>query len=297
MANGCTCATLTCCGRCEGITQETPQAIQNRPGLGAIAYRTGTYNTFYQTLLARIAQSRQPSLRQLRSREPDDFTIALLDAFSVMGDVLTFYTERIANEAYLNTATETRSVAWLANLVGYRMSPGVAAEASLAFNIDPAAGAYGAVINTPPNAMLAQAFTPAQPAPASAQSALDQLPSTAIPIGTQVQSIPGPGQMPQTFETVAQISARPEWNTIAPRLVYPQIVDGNATSLLLSGSVSNLKTGDWLLRVPAGAAPIPRLCSGHHRLLRRQNHRSRSRTRFFHHASNLFSRRFHRWSR
>ena len=103
MANGCTCATLTCCGCCEGITQETPQAIQNRPGLGAIAYRTRTYNTFYQTLLARIAQSRQPSLRQLRSREPDDFTIALLDAFSVMGDVLTFYTERIANEAYLDT--------------------------------------------------------------------------------------------------------------------------------------------------------------------------------------------------
>jgi len=256
MANGCICATLTCCGCCEGITQETPYAVQNRPGLGAIAYRTGTYNTFYQTLLARIAQSRQPSLRQLRSREPDDFTIALLDAFSVMGDVLTFYTERIANEAYLNTATETRSVAWLANLVGYRMSPGVAAEVSLAFNIDPAAGAYGAVINIPPNAMLAQAFTPAQPAPASPQSALDQLPSTIIPIGTQVQSIPGPGQMPQTFETVAQISARPEWNTIAPRLVYPQIVDGDATSLLLTGSVSTLKTGDRLLRVPAGAAPL-----------------------------------------
>jgi predicted phage baseplate assembly protein len=256
MATGCTCANLTCCGCCEGITQETPQTIYNRPGLSAIAYRTGTYTTFYQTLLARIAQSRQPSLRQLRSREPDDFTIALLDAFSVMSDVVTFYSERIANEAYLDTATETRSVAWLANLVGYRMSPGVAADAILAFTIDPSAGAYGAVINTPPNPMLAQAFTPAQPAPSGPQSALDALPSTVIPVGTQVQSIPGPGQMPQTFETVQQISARPEWNAIAPRLVQPQKIDGTASSILLTGSITTVKNGDWLLLVPPGKAPL-----------------------------------------
>ncbi len=260
MATGCTCANLTCCGCCEGITQETPQTIQNRPGLSAIAYRAGTYTQFYQTLLARIAQSRQPSLRQLRSREPDDFTIALLDAFSVMGDVLTFYSERIANESYLGTATETRSVAWLANLVGYRMSPGVAADAFLAFTIDPSAGAYGAVLSTPANAMLAQAFTPAQPASAGAQSMPEQIPSTVIPIGTQVQSIPGPGQTPQTFETVEQINARPEWNAIAPQLVQPQSISANflstANAILLSGSVTTLKNGDWLLLVPAGGTPL-----------------------------------------
>lgn len=256
MATGCTCATLTCCGCCEGITQETPQTSENRPGLSAIAWRAGTYTTFYQTLLARIAQSRQPSLRQLRSREPDDFTIALLDAFSVMADVLTFYSERIANEAYLGTATERRSVAWLANLVGYRMSPGVAADAYLAFTIDPAAGAFGAVINTPPNPMLAQAFTAPQPVPAGPQSMPEQIPSTIIPIGTQVQSIPGPGQMPQTFETVAQISARPEWNTIPPRLVQPQVIAESANSILLSGSITTLKNGDWVLRVPQGKSPL-----------------------------------------
>jgi len=261
MATGCTCANLTCCGCCEGITQETPQTIENRPGLSAIAYRVGTYTQFYQTLLARISQSRQPSLRQLRSREPDDFTIALLDAFSVMGDVLTFYSERIANEAYLGTATETRSVAWLANLVGYRMSPGVAADAYLAFTIDASAGAYGAVLNAPANAMLAQAFTPAQPASAAAQSMPEQIPSTIIPIGTQVQSIPGPGQTPQTFETVEQINARPEWNTIAPQLVQPQAITSSflstANAILLSGSVTTLKNGDWLLLVPPGGTPLP----------------------------------------
>ena len=34
-----------------------------------------------------------------------DFSIALLDAWSMAADVLTFYQERIANEAYLRTAS------------------------------------------------------------------------------------------------------------------------------------------------------------------------------------------------
>ena len=50
----------------------------------------------------------------LLTRSADDPTIALLDAWSVLGDVLTFYTERIANEGFLRTATELRSVIWLA---------------------------------------------------------------------------------------------------------------------------------------------------------------------------------------
>ena len=32
--------------------------------------------------------------------------------------------------------------------------------------------------------------------------------------GLRVQSIPGPGEQPQTFETVEEIEARPEWNAI-----------------------------------------------------------------------------------
>lgn len=256
MGSGCTCASLSCCGCCQGITQKTPQAIENRPSLNAIAYRAGTYSTFYQTLLARIAQSRQPGLRQLRTREPGDFTIALLDAVSVMGDVLTFYSERIANEAYLGTATERRSVAWLANLVGYRMSPGVAADACLAFTIDPSAGAFGAVINTPPNPMLAQAFSAPHAAPPGPRSMPAQLPSIVIPRGTQVKSVAGPGQMPQTYETVDQIDGRPEWNAIPPRLYQPQEVSASAPSILLSGSVTTLQKGDWLLRLPAGTVQL-----------------------------------------
>jgi hypothetical protein len=46
--------------------------------------------------------------------------------------------------------------------------------------------------------------------------------------GLRVQSIPGPGEQPQTFETVEEVEARPEWNAMRPsqtRAVRP----GSAT--------------------------------------------------------------------
>jgi len=50
--------------------------------------------------------------------------------------VLTFYQERIANEGYLGTATERRSILELARLVGYELRPGVAASVYLAYVLD-----------------------------------------------------------------------------------------------------------------------------------------------------------------
>ena len=42
--------------------------------------------------------------------------------------MLTFYQERIANEAYLRTATERVSLLELARLIDYELRPGVAAS-------------------------------------------------------------------------------------------------------------------------------------------------------------------------
>ncbi len=224
------------CGCCSGISQETPQTILNRPGLAAISYRTGTWQQFNDTLRARISLSGQPMLRNLRTRESDDFTIALFDAFAVMADVLTFYTERNANEAYLRTATEQFSVAQLAALVGYEPSPGVAASTELAFTIDPSSGAFGPALGGGGNAQLI---------PVGSQV-------VTIPVGTQVQSVPGsPGQLPQTFETIEQIDTRAAWNAIPPLLAQPQQIVGDqqtaVTTLILSGAITTLKPGDPLL--------------------------------------------------
>ena len=156
-------APLNSCGCCEGISVETPVAIYNRPGLPAIAYRVGTYAGFRESLLARLSDSRFSVLRQLRTRDNDDFTIALLDAWAVTSDVLTFYQERIANESYLRTATERLSILEQSRLLGYQLAPGLAAGTYLAFTMETTPGAPGL-------------------APKPVQLA----------IGTRVQSVPGP---------------------------------------------------------------------------------------------------------
>src|SRR3954471_6755646 len=129
------------CGCCEGVTAQTPAPIDNRPGLGAIAYRTGTHASFKASMLAAISASDNVALRALQSRDDDDLTIALTDAWATTLDVLTFYQERLANEAYLRTASERLSVAELARLIGYQPRPGLAASVRLAFTLETAPGA------------------------------------------------------------------------------------------------------------------------------------------------------------
>jgi hypothetical protein len=91
----------------------------------------------------RSRAARIPSSPGLATRADDDFSIALLDAVATVGDVLTFYQERIANESFLRTATERVSVLELARLIGYELKPGVAASTLLAFTVDDAVGSPG----------------------------------------------------------------------------------------------------------------------------------------------------------
>jgi Baseplate J-like protein len=204
------------CGCCAGLAPDTPGRVQNRPGLSAIAYRSGTWSEFKASLLASLSAQRHARLARLTTRSDDDFTIALLDAFASVADVLTFYQERNANEGYLRTATERRSILELARLIGYELGPGVAAETLLAFTVDDAPGAPGRV---------------------------------AIDVGVKVQSVPGQDEKPQTFETVEAIDARVEWNAMKPRQLQAQILPANATELYLAGVATNLRPGDGLLLV------------------------------------------------
>jgi hypothetical protein len=107
---------LNDCGCCTGTGAETPVVIDNRPGLAAISYRIGSHARFKQSMLAALSRAEFPALKNLRSRADDDFAIALLDAAATLADVLTFYQERVANESFLRTATERRSILELARL-------------------------------------------------------------------------------------------------------------------------------------------------------------------------------------
>lgn len=213
---------LNTCGCCEGISVETPVAIYNRPGLPAIAYRIGTYASFRESLLARLSDSRFSVLRQLRTRDNDDFTIALLDAWAVTSDVLTFYQERIAHESYLRTATERLSILEQSRLLGYQLAPGLAASTYLAFTMESTPGA-----------------------PELAPKPL------TVAIGTRVQSVPGPDEQPQSFETIEAVEARAEWNAILPQLTEPQTLAWDMTQLWLEGANLTLAVGDVLMVISA----------------------------------------------
>jgi hypothetical protein len=91
------------CGCCEGTTALTPEPINNRPSLDALSYRAGIHATFLETMKARLSTAEHPELRDLTTRDSADPAIALLDAWAIVADVLTFYQERIANEGYLRT--------------------------------------------------------------------------------------------------------------------------------------------------------------------------------------------------
>ena len=96
------------CHGCQGIQALTPRLIHNRSGLTSIDYRVGTHAAFFETMLAKIAQHSMRRgdtevlnelirpLESLTDREADDPAIALLDSWSTIADVLSFYNERIA---------------------------------------------------------------------------------------------------------------------------------------------------------------------------------------------------------
>ena len=203
------------CDCCTGVEVLTPIAIFNRPGLNAIEYRAGRHGSFLETMKARLSSSEFPNLAALTSREGSDASIALLDAWAIVADVLTFYQERITSEGFLRTAIERRSILELARLVGYRLRPGLSASVYLAYTLEPTQE------------------------------------TTLIDIGNKAQSLPGPNEKPQVFETAEKLIAHSGLNLMKPRLTQPQFFNlGQGAPddvVLLKGVSTNLRVNDALL--------------------------------------------------
>jgi hypothetical protein len=68
-------------------------------------------------------------------------------------------------------------------------------------------------------------------------------------VGTKVQSVPGEGEKPQTFETIEALDARVAWNALTPILTTAPVITAGVTSLDLKGTSTNLQPGDAILLV------------------------------------------------
>ncbi len=212
----------------------------NPPGRKELSYRAGTYITVLSRLMNYLTEHRDPQKQipelQLNTDPQENWGIGLLQACAIVIDVLTFYQERIANEGFLSTATERRSVLELARATGYELRPGVSASTYLAFTVGP-------IKNGTPLRSVIPAGTAVQSVPTQ---------------GQQVLSYPDPGkppalpQLPQVFETSEEFEARSEWNAILPAKsssVGGRTFRPGTTSLRLDGIKTGLKTGDVILLI------------------------------------------------
>lgn len=217
------------CG-CDGVQIVTPIAAHNIPGKSSINFRVATHSAFLDSMVAGLTshkfknasneterQKLLEAIRKLKTRDASDPSIAWLDCWATVADVLSFYQQYIANEGYLATATERRSVHELAKQVGYRLKPGLSANTYLAFSID------------------------------ENQLAKDTS-EIVISAGTAARTV---GEEPQTFETSKDIIAKPDWNELKPRLSQLPDLQSNTINsvreITIKGLGHNLDPGDYVL--------------------------------------------------
>ncbi len=208
-----------CCSTSSGrISQD------NRPALPRFNYRIGTYGSIREFLFNRIDMT--PDLRNWTHRAPDDPAVALLEGASILGDILTFYQETYANEAFLRTAQWRESIADLVRLLGYRLSPAVGGNAVFAFE-------------------------------------LKKDESVVIPAGFPLKATLEELPKPAEFETTEEITAFPWLNRFN---LFRPLEDGDITPLTTEFYISypeqllepiDLKVGDRLIMGEPPAIYVP----------------------------------------
>ena len=100
-------------------------------GRASISYSNKDYESLRQELLARVPQ--------LTDRWTDfnesDLGVVLLELFCGVGDMLAYYLDAQAAEAFLPTARQRQNVINLCKLIGYRLDTPVAATTTLRFSL------------------------------------------------------------------------------------------------------------------------------------------------------------------
>ena len=140
-----------------------------------------------------------------------DYQTMFIELWAYLADILTFYQERIANEAFISTATQLDSLLRMVTLINYRPSPGSGASGLVAFTV-----AKGA--------------------------------SAIVPAGSRVGSRAQSGRPATVFETSTALAASADNSAIPLSLVSPT-VDFQENTVVLQGLNNRVAVGDYLLAV------------------------------------------------
>lgn len=216
------------------IPKPTPVLVQNRPGLTDLTRRAGRHALFKEAMMRGLRSRHRPGLKGFATQSDEDWSVALIDAWASVCDVLSFYSERLSHEAYLRTATELFSVEALAELIGYRLTPPTAAETHLAFMAEEDEDAH----------LLTQ-----------------------LAPGIGVKSIPGEGEQPQSFETVEDLRVKAAWNAMPVLRHWPQAVGSSDRGMFVDAQRVQLRPGARVVMLDAQGDPVADPVNG--KLLRR----------------------------
>ena len=99
----------------------------NTNGFSHIDYTRKDYYSLREAMLE-LAKEKLPAWTD---HSANDLGVVLLELFAYVGDSLFYYLDRLANESYLATAVEPRSILNLLRLIGYEVGAPKAASADL----------------------------------------------------------------------------------------------------------------------------------------------------------------------
>ena len=215
---------------CEvGDCRESP-AEARRPDAQppAVDLLTKDFDGFV-SLLGDWVRIKNPSIADL---SPASFERVLLEALAWMGDMLSYYQDRVAGEAFIETATQRFSLRQHAVLLGSQLDDGRAPRTLLCF--DPTASGF-------------------------------------VPAGLRVRTRTSPDEVPVGFTVSARTRVRAEHASAHLRVAaFPGATDAElaagATEVLLWGHGTQLAPGDRLAFVQGSFAQVVTLAETPHRL-------------------------------
>jgi hypothetical protein len=100
-----------------------------------VDYTDKDYSSLREALMRRV----KFRINEWTGTDPNDFGVALIEAFAYMGDVLSYYIDRAANEMSLQTASQRSSILNLARMYGYTPSGYQSASCDVTFSNSSAA--------------------------------------------------------------------------------------------------------------------------------------------------------------
>ena len=230
----------------------------------------GDYASFKQEMLDLIprvvvnsgGKSVSQPLARLDRNVPTDPTLALVDAFAEVADVLSFYQDRVLNEGYLSTAVEYRSLALIGRGLGETTGMHIGATAEIAVFAqpgDPVIVPKGSAIQaTPPASRGSNSAATSGPTGSggAASTATNQTATATSATAAASSASAAAVAAAAVFETATQLTAVSSLNQLTPLQTRPAWVTADATELLLAGTGLGLQVGDFLLYKRVDPAPI-----------------------------------------